>query len=84
MSREDGKETFGFGNKVFGSLLRFVLKCKFEEGLLDKKFELFDGRTMKVDDLVSRVDIINDSNTNHSLRLISNKFIELEFVKDLD
>src|SRR5690242_12362123 len=39
-------------------VLRFVFMCKYEPGLLDKQFVLFDGRTRKIDDLMHHVDLL--------------------------
>lgn len=38
--------------------MRFVLKSKFEPELLNRDFELFDGRKKRISDLVSHVDIL--------------------------
>lgn len=82
LARDDGKHTFGFPNKDFGTL--FVLKCKFDDGFLDKEFELFDGRKKKVDDLMYHVEIIPDVAMRASLAKIARKFVSLGFVKDQD
>lgn len=38
--------------------IRFVLKLKFEAGLLDKQFELFDGQKKRIEDLEFNTDCV--------------------------
>src|SRR5690349_21490946 len=68
----------------FSRVLRFILKCKYEPGLLDKQFVLFDGRTKKIDDLMHHVGLILQDEDLEAFNTIGERFIRLGFIDSMD
>lgn len=53
LATDEGKKCPKMSKQSYRLALRFMLKLKYEFGLLDKKFKLYHGKTRRVDDLVS-------------------------------
>lgn len=75
----EGKLMATFKLPGFLRLLRFVLKCKFEAGFLDKEFKLFDGLVKKIYDLMNHVETFNDKDIA-VFKAIGKEFKKLGFV----